>query len=53
MKPPQQNTSRRYEKSGCYPDQGRPFRLWALLGGLLLVIVVLAAVSALLNFILI
>ena len=53
MKPQQENASRRYEKSGCYPEQGRPFRLWALLGGLLLVIVVLAAVSALLNFILI
>jgi hypothetical protein len=41
---------REYEKSGLYPANGKPFRLWALLGWLTALIVVLAAVSALLNF---
>ncbi|MDT8399384.1 MAG: hypothetical protein RQ899_12280 [Pseudomonadales bacterium] len=41
-----------YEKSGLYPEHGKPFRLWALLGWLTLVIVILAGISALLNFIL-
>jgi len=41
--------AREYEQSGCYPENGKPFRVWALLGGLMLVIVVLAGVAALLN----
>jgi len=41
---------REYEKSGLYPAKGKPFRLWALLGWLTALIVALAAVSALLNF---
>lgn len=45
--------NREYEKSGLYPKNGKPFRLWALLGGLTLVIAMLAGVSALLNFILV
>lgn len=44
---------REYERSGCYPENGRPFRIWALVGGLLLVIVLMAGVSALLNYLLI
>jgi len=44
---------RQYEKSGCYPKEGRAFRVWALFGSLTLVIVLLAGVSALLNFLLI
>ncbi|MES2624951.1 MAG: hypothetical protein V4628_06720 [Pseudomonadota bacterium] len=43
---------REYEKSGMYPAEGKAFRLWALLGWLTGVMVVLAAVSALLNYIL-
>lgn len=43
---------REYDKSGLYPTQGKAFRIWALLAWLTGVIVVLAAVSALLNFIL-
>lgn len=43
---------REYERSGCYPEQGRPFRLWALLAGLTLVVVLLALVAVILNFVL-
>jgi hypothetical protein len=45
-------STREYEKSGCYPENGKPFRVWALLGGLMVVIAVLAGVAALLNFLL-
>lgn len=45
--------AREYEQSGLYPATGKPFRLWALLGWLTLLIVVLAGVSAMLNFLLI
>lgn len=43
---------REYEKSGCYPAEGKPFRMWALFGWLTALIVVLAGVAALLNFVL-
>lgn len=42
---------RRYEQSGLYPENGKPFRLWALLGALLVVIALLAGVAALINII--
>ena len=42
----------KYERSGCYPEHGRPFRVWALLGVLALVVLILAGISALLNFLL-
>ncbi|MEY4642800.1 MAG: hypothetical protein RLZZ227_2794 [Pseudomonadota bacterium] len=41
--------SRQYEQSGCYPDQGKAFRVWALLGWLTFVIVALAGAAAALN----
>ncbi|HEY0961979.1 MAG TPA: hypothetical protein VGE69_06450 [Pseudomonadales bacterium] len=44
--------AREYEKSGCYPEGGKPFRVWALLGGLMLVIALLAGAAALLNVLL-
>lgn len=44
---------REYEKSGLYPKEGKPFRLVALLTGLTIVIIFLAASAAILNFILI
>jgi hypothetical protein len=50
--PPDAPAPREYEQSGLYPAQGKPFRLWALLGWLSLLIVVLAGVSALLNILL-
>lgn len=40
---------REYEQSGCYPEQGKPFRIMALLAWLSAVIVVLAGVAAILN----
>ena len=40
---------RAYEQSGCYPAEGKPFRLWALLGWLTLVIIALALAAAALN----
>lgn len=42
---------REFERSGCYPENGKPFRLWALLGWLTALIVALAGVAALLNLI--
>ena len=47
-------SAREYEKSGLYPADGRkPFRLWALLGFLMLVIAFLAGAAALLDILLI
>lgn len=43
---------REYEKSGLYPKDGKPFRIWALFGWLTLLIVFVAGMSALLNTIL-
>ena len=48
-KPPEERGKRAYEQSGCYPAEGKPFRIWALLGWLSLVIVGLAAAAAILN----
>jgi hypothetical protein len=45
--------AREYEKSGLYPPNGKPFRVWALLGFLLLVVALLAGASALLDILLI
>jgi hypothetical protein len=50
--PPAPAEPRKYEESGCYPENGKPYRVWALLGGLMLVIVVLAGVAVLLNVLL-
>lgn len=49
-KPP--GEPRAYEQSGLYPAAGKRFRLWALLGWLTLLILLLAGVSALLNVLL-
>jgi hypothetical protein len=43
---------RKYEESGCYPENGKPYRIWALLGGLMLVIVLLAGAAIVLNLLL-
>jgi hypothetical protein len=51
-KPEDKSSAREYEQSGCYPEQGKPFRVWALLGGLMLVILALAGAAVLLNFLL-
>jgi hypothetical protein len=45
--------AREYEKSGLYPQDGsKPFRIWALLGVLMLVIGALAGAAVVLNFLL-
>lgn len=49
----QRQQKREFEQSGLYPDNGKPFRMWALFGWLTLLIAGLAGVAALLNFILI
>lgn len=49
--PPNTDSPREYERSGCYPEDGKPFRIWALLGWLTALIVLLAGVAALLNLI--
>lgn len=43
---------REYDKTGFYPENGKPFRIWALLGWNLAIIVVIACAAAALNFIL-
>lgn len=50
-KTPEEQT-REYEQSGCYPAEGKAFRIWAQLGWLTLVVVLLAGSAAALNFIL-
>jgi hypothetical protein len=47
--PKTDSNQRVYEQSGCYPADGKQFRLWALLGWLSLVIIGLAAAAAILN----
>lgn len=49
---PDHKPPREYDKSGFYPEKGKPFRIWALLGWNLLVIALIALASAALNFIL-
>ena len=50
--PEDKRGTREYEQSGCYPEKGKPFRVWALLGGLMFVIFALAGAAVLLNFLL-
>ncbi|MES2605820.1 MAG: hypothetical protein V4603_12850 [Pseudomonadota bacterium] len=44
--------AREYDRTGFYPQQGKSFRIWALLGWNIGVVVALAAAAALLNYIL-
>ncbi len=44
---------REYEKSGLYPENGKPFRVWALLGVIALTVMILAGISALINLIIV
>ncbi len=43
---------REFDKSGFYPENGKSFRIWALLAWLAGTVIVLALISAFLNFIL-
>ena len=43
---------REYEKSGMYPSEGKPFRMYALLGWLAVIVVVRMAAAAVLDLML-
>ena len=47
-----QKPEREYEQSGLYPENDKPFRIWALLGWLGVVVVFIAGTAALLDTIL-
>lgn len=47
---PDNEQKREYERSGLYPKQGKPFRVLALLGVLLLVILFMAGAAALVDW---
>ena len=49
---PPDPTSREYDTSGFYPAEGKPFRIWGLLFWNIVVIVIVAVASAVLNFVL-
>jgi len=53
MKDQEKASDREYESSGLYPEEGKPFRLVALLLGLSGVVILLAVAAAVLNFVLI
>lgn len=51
--PPEHDMStqeREYERSGLYPENGKAFRIWALLAWLAGVVAFLAGASAVLNW---
>lgn len=50
---PPTKPKREYERSGMYPKEGKQFRMFALLGWLAVVVVLIVAVAALLDFMLI
>jgi hypothetical protein len=47
--PPTDAKGREYDSTGFYPAEGKKFRIWALLGWNLLVIVLIAVAAAVLN----
>jgi hypothetical protein len=44
-----ESPEREYEKSGLYPEEGKPFRILALLGWLAAIVVLLAVAAAVLD----
>ena len=46
---PTESPEREYEKSGLYPEDGKPFRILALLGWLAAIVVLLAVAAAVLD----
>jgi len=48
-----EDTPREYEKSGLYPKNDKPFRMFALLGWLGLIVILMAAAAAILDYMLI
>lgn len=51
QKKPLNPAEREYDRSGFYTEEGKSFRIWALLAWLLGIVAFLAAASAILNFI--
>lgn len=51
-KPTSGTEEREYEKSGLYPENGKPFRILALLGWLGVVVACLAGAAAILDIVL-
>jgi hypothetical protein len=47
--PPTDTQGREYDSTGFYPAEGKKFRIWALLGWNLLIIVLTAVAAAVLN----
>ena len=47
-----QDNEREYELSGLYPENGKAFRVWALLGWLAGIVVFLAGAAAVLDLML-
>ena len=47
--PPTDTQGREYDRTGFYPAEGKKFRIWALLGWNLLIIVLTAIAAAVLN----
>lgn len=47
---PDNEQKREYERSGLYPKEGKPFRVLALLGALLLVILFMAGAAAIIDW---
>lgn len=52
VQPPASSQDREYDRTGFYPAEGKKFRVWALLGWNLLVIVLTAIAAAVLNYLL-
>ncbi len=50
--PPADTQRREYDRTGFYPAEGKKFRIWALVGWNLLVIVLTAVAAAVLNYLL-
>jgi hypothetical protein len=48
--PSDKEQTREYEKSGLYPENAKPFRIFALLGWLATVVVLMAVAAAILDF---
>ena len=47
--PSEKPLSREYDRTGFYPAEGKPFRVWAILGWNIAVIVVVAVIAAIIN----
>jgi hypothetical protein len=46
---PEAAANRAYDRTGFYPSEGKKFRIWALLGWNVAIIVLIAVISAAIN----